>query len=549
MTVRRLARIVRGRVRERTRRRRFLAAVGVVAYLGASITTGTVGLTFGGTVAPVRNGPWLVSVAAMTATTVVLLGGWVVAGGVLERDRETGVGEVCAATAASDRLVFLATVVETVVSLGALTGVVLLGALLTSLVSLGVAVSPTGVITFLLLVVPTVVLAAAVIAVLASVRPLHSVAGGLYVAVGCGLVVLGATVGLVSVGVSAPGLPDPTIGPTLAWVDPLGFTPVVESAARALADGSTPTRLPSFGVSGATVTDRFVWEGVRLDGHALVGRGLLVAAALPLFVVGAVAFDRSDLLANDDGGHGATGDDGKHSATSDDGRHGATGEDSERTGAPAAASGAVSDLSWLGESDTTRSASWGRLVLGELRVALAGQSRRWRLGALALVVAGLAVSADTARAVVLPVAGIWPLFVWSAVGVRADRHGTVPVIGATRYAHRRPPAELAAAVLVGVASVSGVSVRLALAGELAAAVAPLGGVVCLAGVAAALGWMGGRRAFPLGALVVWYAGTLNGFAPLDVFGVTDEAIRLGVPGVAAALGLLAATVAFWTRRS
>lgn len=519
MTLRRLFRIVRGGVRERMRRRRFLAAVGVVAYLGASITTGDIGLTFGGTVAPARNGPWLVSVAGMTATSVVLLGGWVVTGGVLRTDRETGAGETIAATVASDRLVFIAKIVENIVLLGTLAGVVLIGALLTSLVSLDVGISPTGIATFLLLVLPTVVLVAGIIAVLAPIRPFDSIAGGLYLAIGFGLLFVGGLIGVLSVGPSVPRIPNLTIGPTIAWLDPIGFTPVVESAANALGDGSTPSRRPSFGVAGTRITDRFVWNGVRIDSHALLGRTLLFAASLPLYLLGSVIFDRSDLLPGDDGGSGS-----------------------------ASVGPETPDVSWLGGSDATESGSVGRLLVSELRIAVTARSRLWQLGLLALPLSGALLPADTARAVVLPVAGIWPLFVWSSVGVRTDRHKTRSVISATRYGHRQPTAELAAAALVGFVAVSGVSLRLALTGKPVAAVTPFAGVMCFTGVATVVGRIGGSgRLFELGVIIIWYVGVLNGFAPLDVLGITDEAVRLGVPAAAAAVGLISAAVTIRTR--
>jgi hypothetical protein len=78
------------------------------------------------------------------------------------------------------------------------------------------------------------------------------------------------------------------------------------------------------------------------------------------------------------------------------------------------------------------------LVVAELKLMLKGRSRLWYAGALGIVAAGLVVSPEDARAVVLPIAWLWPLLLWSSLGCRENRFGpTGPHEGDSRRALRR----------------------------------------------------------------------------------------------------------------
>src|SRR6185503_16554040 len=67
---------------------------------------------------------------------------------------------------------------------------------------------------------------------------------------------------------------------------------------------------------------------------------------------------------------------------------------------------------------------FGAMVIAELRLAFNGVSKWWALVALGLTIASLFAPLGVVRGVLTPIAWIWPLTLWSALGTRESRHGT-----------------------------------------------------------------------------------------------------------------------------
>ncbi|GIL31040.1 hypothetical protein NUM_62940 [Actinocatenispora comari] len=189
---------------------------------------------------------------------------------------------------------------------------------------------------------------------------------------------------------------------------------------------------------------------------------------------------------------------------------------------------------------TTAAAAGGvvlpRLVLGELRILLAGVRWWWWLVAAAIVVAGIAAGTGGIR-LTLPIAWLWPILLWSRLGSRDAEHGTDGLLAALPRPYRRRLAQWCAGLAVAVATGAGPLAVLVGHGDGVGVAAWAGGAVFLPSLALALGSIGRTaRLFPAVYLPLWYT-IANGLPLLDVMGATRA------PGTAAPLppALVAAT--------
>jgi hypothetical protein len=160
------------------------------------------------------------------------------------------------------------------------------------------------------------------------------------------------------------------------------------------------------------------------------------------------------------------------------------------------------------------------LLAAELRLLLRGHRWWWYLGALGMYVASLIVPPAEARAGLLAALWIWPALAWSGMGTLENRWGTAELIASSPRPHARQlPALWLSGVLVGVALVSGVALRSALAGEFTALCVAGAGALLVPSAALALGVLSGTpRAFEAVYAIAWYGGPLQHAPALDFAG-------------------------------
>jgi hypothetical protein len=192
-----------------------------------------------------------------------------------------------------------------------------------------------------------------------------------------------------------------------------------------------------------------------------------------------------------------------------------------------------------------------RIFAAELRLTFKGLGWLWYVVAAGITVSALFVPLNIARLVVLPLAMVWPVLVWSSLGVKEVRHHTAPIVFSLPYPLRR---QLLMTWLVGaliaLAMSSTVIARLALTGDWAASLAALIGALFVPSFAVALGcWSGTSKLFQAVYLFVWYLAAVQGVIYVDFMGHFPQTVTLGVPWVVAlaTLGLLIAS-AFGRRR-
>jgi hypothetical protein len=181
---------------------------------------------------------------------------------------------------------------------------------------------------------------------------------------------------------------------------------------------------------------------------------------------------------------------------------------------------------------------------------LKGRSWVWYAGAAGLFIGCLVSPLDFVRRYVLPAVWLWPLLVWSQMGIRERRFNTDELVFSTPHPLSRQlvPMWLAGAILTIVVG-SGAAIRLALASGGASLLGWVAGALFVPSLAVALGvWVGSSRAFELVYLLLWYVGVINRLPAFDYVGATAEGLAMGMPAVylGIAVGLVAlALVGRW----
>jgi len=197
---------------------------------------------------------------------------------------------------------------------------------------------------------------------------------------------------------------------------------------------------------------------------------------------------------------------------------------------------------------------FGRVLLAELRLTLKGLRWWWYLVALGLIIAGASNTETDARRALLAAAWIWPVLVWSGIGIREAHHRIGPVVfSAPHPLLRQLPATWLGGVLVAALTGSGVALRLILAGQwdhlLAWGVAAL----FIPTLALTVGvWSGSSKLFEALYVVLWYLGPVSQVPAFDFMGVSRESVAMGPPlaylGITATLLALAVLGRSWKIR-
>ena len=162
------------------------------------------------------------------------------------------------------------------------------------------------------------------------------------------------------------------------------------------------------------------------------------------------------------------------------------------------------------------------------------------------MIATLTAELQAVRQIVLPLAWLWPMLLWSGLGAREIRFDTGALLfSAARPLGRQLPATWLAGVALAALIGGGAAVRFALGGHWESLGAWLVAVLFIPTFALALGiWSGSSKLFEVLYLVLWYIGPMNQVPTMDYAGATAKGLESGMPvvylGVTAAL--LAAAV-------
>jgi hypothetical protein len=541
---------------ERLRRYSFLVTLAGTLYFGYLVNAGYVRLTIHG-VRGLYNSAWVGSLIAVSVGSLLSLVGFYLVKNTLDHDRRSGVGEILAATSMSRVAYILGKAISNFLLLDAIVALLALAAVVSQLVAReDTHVDAVALLApIVLLTLPILALAAAAAVLFEAVRWLRGSFGNvLYFALWVTLLSLTA-------GHAAGGG---------AGLDPIGlrlveqsFTQVLPAATAAQGDmalnigpaergeAAPPGKAAPGGFPPAPRRSGVRWGGIRWTAALVAQRLAWIGAALAVVLLAALLFSRFD-PARDAARRGR----GRRkaltpapgAAVSED--PGAPSDDTvaghAEGRAPAASAAspawAARPRAWLDWAPRSRAFN---LVLAELRLMLRGRNFWWFAAAIGLWIAGLFVPAGTARAMLLAVAWIWPLPLWSEMGARETLYGMRPLLLAAPL----PPMLRSAAIWAagaGIAALAGSSValRLAMAGDAPGLLAWTAGCLFIPALALGLGTISGSpRLFEVVYLLLWYIGPMNHVPTLDFTGMTAAGQAAGYPWIYLALSALLFTAA------
>ena len=532
----------------RLRSRKLLVFLGVVVYVGYLINSGSFGVFYTVADGPSVNGALTAHLvglnAGMAGSTVMLLGGFYVLRGTVERDERHGHAPILASSRTSGP-VYLLGKLGSNVAVGVVTAAVLAAAAVINHAIHGVGPTTPVVIVWpvFVMVVPLTTLVGAVAVLFGTVDLLSGTLGRVAYFFGA--------VSLVGGQMFRPETALPAAVPaTVKALDVVGLT-----LAYDLTLESIRTAVPgfdggyaSFGTGGTNArTFRYeggpwpAWFFIQRLGTVVLGVAVTAAAAVPFdrfrtTTPGPLA--RVGRLLSPGPVIGRLRSPREESADAGEGSGG---------GSPAIEEVSLPPVTQRGAG------GFGRVVGMELRRLLRDQPRWWYLGAALLVAvpSGVALTGgDTGLARgLLPLVSVWPLFVWSRIGSRTARHGIRPQILASTYPVGQLLGEWVAGCLVAAGVGSATFALLTLATGPAALLGAAGAVVFPPSLALVAGlWTGSPRLFEALYLALWYVGPLNGGAVADFVGVTTRGVSTGVPLAFAAVGVGAVVVAAWRRQ-
>lgn len=485
--------IARADFLERVRRYGFLVTLMFALYLGYVTATGKITLRLG-EFRGIYTSAWIGTLMAIVTTTFVAIAGFYIVKNSVDRDRVTRVGEVLAATPMSKMTYAMGKFLSNFAVLESMVAVLALAAVGMKLViredpqfNLWALWAP-----FLLLSTPTMALVAAFAVLFESVAWLS---GGL----GNVIYFFVWTMGFSTIALTKS-----------MWFDPIGILTIFNSLTTAAAVAIPGYKGNDFALtienSRSQLASSFHWQGIPWTAELILSRVMWLAGALLLVWLAAFFFDRFD-----------------SARVRQFRKKSFKLSPSAGAGASSARPRTVGPVHLTPLGDARAGFSFVNMVGAELRLALRGVSWWWYAVAAALVVAQLASPLAVSRGPLLAVAWIWPVLIWSAMGMREARSGTqLFIFSAAKILPRQLPACWLANVLIAMVTGSGAAIRLLAAGQSWSALGWLAGALFIPTLALALGvWSGSSRPFEALYTMLWYVGPLNRVPGLDFTGAAD----------------------------
>jgi len=506
---------------ERVRCYSFFLTLLFAVLLGYGAATGKIAIHLGD-YRGVYTSAWIGTMVALVTTCFVTLVGFYIVKNTIDRDRQTGVGQILASTPLSKSSYTLGKFLS---NFAVLSSMVFVLALVAVLMQFFAAEDSHAdfialLLPFLFVALPAMALVAA-FAVLFETVPL--LRGGL------GNV---AWFFVYSLGMALPELSG------RRWLDPMGLMTAAYSvmdAARAAIPGYKNDFELTIALKPVQVVDALRWHGISWSSDLLLLRAASLAGALLLTLLAALFFDRFDATR-----FLAPSIRGKKKQS----RLQAAAANAAATGTMRASAIRLSPL-----ASGARSSAFGRLFAAELRLALKGFSWWWYVVAAGLLIAQFFVPLGPARGLLLGAAWIWPILVWSAMGARESRFGTRGLLfSSPRILLRQFPACFLAGFAIAVLAGSGIATRLFLAGQYAGLFAWTAGALFLPSLALASGVVSGSgKLFEALYTVLWYIGPMNHTPGFDFTGAANGPLVIHYAFVYTGLSAALLTFAFSTR--
>ena len=276
--------------------------------------------------------------------------------------------------------------------------------------------------------------------------------------------------------------------------------------------------------------ETFLWDGIQWTGAYIKYRALWLLAGVIIVFAATLPFNRFDTARGKTKKRGSS----RWQRLVDRllGKVGSGDQDigdSKMTATSTLFSAGVSDIHLTPIESGTNNFHFTTILLAELRLALKGQPWWWFAGVLGIIIAELVSPIETGLQIALT-AMVWPILVLSALGTREVNNHTQKIVFSAAFPLRRQlPATWLAGVLGAAVMVVGIALRLAIAAEWGHLLGVVAGTLFVPSLALALGvWSGVNRLFEIVFLFCWYM-ALNGVAALDFLSAMTVAPTLIYP--------------------
>jgi hypothetical protein len=473
---------------ERIRRYSFLVMLGLVVFLGYQTAIGNMSLELG-LYRGEFNSAWVGAMMSLIATFFIGWFGFYLVKGSVARDRETGVGQIMATTPLTRPLYLIGKWLSNFAVLMLMVTVLALAAIIIQFlqgentqIDLFAFLSP-----FLFIVLPLMMLVAAVAVLFESVPFLQGGFGN--------IVYFFAFISFLPV-----FMENPTLSQHPAF-EPTGLGILSSEMGKAVTE-IYPEYSGDFSLGGGfvTATRVFTWNGVHWTPEFILARFSLVVLAILLVFFGALFFDRFD----------------PSRAKPRQTKPGAI--KSEEASVVTHQPLPIVRLSPL--NNATNHFSFINVFIAEIKLLLKGQRWWWYAVMAAITIALLSVPSASVRAYALPIAWVWPILIWSAIGNR-EIHNNVQQMAFSSASPllRQLPAQWLAGFIVTLLVSIGAILRLTVEGDSTGLLALLSGALFIPSLALAAGvWSGTSKLFEIVYMLIWYLGPMNKLLALDFIG-------------------------------
>jgi hypothetical protein len=473
--------------RERTRRYSFLVTLGVIVYLGYLVNSGQLNLRMG-IYRGVYNSAWLGTEMTLVITFFLGLFGFYLVKNTVERDIQTGVGQIIATTPIHRFTYLIGKWLSDFMLLGTMAVLLAAAGILMQLLQHEAALDLWA---FL---APLLVVALPALALVSGVAVLFEAVSWLRGSFG-NLVYFCLWMWVTVMIIETP--PGQGLVP-----DPLGLSIFMPSITHAVQQ-----QLPDFiggfslSISSGLVLIPFSWNGIPWTAGIVLPQLMWVGVGMVLVGAGAIFFHRFDPALE------------------------RPRKEKKPRKTPAFALAVrrlLPRLNFLNHFQPS-----GRFLvtlLAEMRILLRGRAWWWYAVAAGLVALAAAVNpAPIVRVGLLPAAWLWPVVIWSGMGSREKRFRVHQLVfSAARPLSRQLPAAWLAGVGVTALTGSGAALAYLFNGDAAGLAAWAAAVVFIPSLALALGiWSESSRLFEVVFFVWWYLGPLNHQSGLDFIGMTS----------------------------
>ena len=474
---------------ERIRRYSFLVMLGAVVFLGYQAAIGNISVQLGDYRGEF-NSAWVGSMMALIASFFLGWFGFYLIKGSVARDRETGVGQIMAATPLTRPLYSLG---KWLSNFGVLTAMVIVLAIVGLAIQLFAGESSQ--FDFIAFLAPFIFIALPMLALTAALAVLFEYIG--FLQGGFGNMVYFFLFGFIlSFAIS--------FGRTNPALDPLGFHVLKQSMGEA-AIAVFPDYSGGFLLGGTDtpIMGMFPWSGVDWTFSIVITRLMFLGVGIIMALVSSILFDRFD----------STPRKTRRTKTSA----------SLPTPKAVTAPRTLAAVQLTPMTTSLNGFAFPRLIILELKLLFKGQRWWWFVAAGGLFIASLINPPKNVRAYILPITWLWPILIWSSMGNCEMRHNVGQMVfSSASPLTRQLPTTWFAGFIVTVLTGGGAAISFMRAGDSASLLVWFSAALFIPTLALTLGiWSNSSKLFEVLHISMWYL-AMNKIDTVDYFGANSN---------------------------